>query len=157
MKKILTLCAALALAGCGTPTQNIAMAGAEAGNAIATYMLDTYGPGEIQALTDIAVDLPNVPLGKVSTAKQGFDQGELQRAQGTLTSPAGVKNQQLYDQFASALALFTNNQGSFSGGAETADMALLSQQGQNLALGIQNAINHYNGVQAGLKGGVAPP
>ena len=84
---ILGLSLAALLSGCAslTPQQKIALAGAESGNVYATYELGKATTPAAQvttvkALTDLATELPNIPLGKVSAFQIGALQAELDQA-----------------------------------------------------------------------------
>jgi hypothetical protein len=147
--KTLVVLGALPLVGCVfTPSQKIALAGAEAGNVYATYelsqaVLPATQAATVKALTDLATALPNIPLGKVSAFQLGALQGELQVAKANL-----ITNPQAEDQIISLISLIANNQGSLSGGVVTAEQAEVFGAFQNVATGITNAVQVFLGRQS---------
>lgn len=138
----LALLACALFAGCAgmSKEQQLALAGAESGNAYATYVL-TKAPDPaskalaVKALTDLAVELPNIPLGKVTAFQLGQLNGELQAAKANL-----ISNPQAENQIVSFISLVANNQGTLTGGIVTADQALVFGAFQNVATGIGNAV-----------------
>lgn len=155
-KKLLTLLA-LSLAavgfalcagtGCASMTtdQKIALAGAESGNIYATAELTKAATpaakqATIKALTDLATELPLIPLGKVSTFNIGALQAELANVHATLISNPAAANQ--IDSF---IALVANNQGTLTSGIVTTEQALVFGAFQNVATGITNAIQFAAG------------
>lgn len=140
-KLAIVFAAVLGLCGCSmTPQQGIALAGAESGNAYATYVLQKGGPSAVKALTDLVTELPQIPLGKVSAFNLGALQAELAQAKADL-----VTNPQASSQINSLISLVANNQGTLNGGIVTADQALVFAAFQNVANGIANAVQFYNG------------
>lgn len=130
------------LTGCSgmSQQQQIALAGAGSGNVYATYVLTqattpATKAAAIKALTDLAAELPQIPLGKVSTFQLGALQAELQQAKANL-----ITNPQAENQIGSFIALVANNQGTLTGGIVTADQALVFGAFQNVATGIGNAV-----------------
>jgi hypothetical protein len=146
---MIAIAGALVLAGCGTPTQQLAQAGASVGNLYAEYELNqsTNPTATVAALNDLAVNLPLIPLGKVSTYQQGVIQGELQAAKATLTS---TTPQKYVDAVASLIGLATTAPA--NSGLVDANMALAAQQASNVAYGITNYIKYWQGKNAGLGG-----
>jgi hypothetical protein len=149
MKFLLAILSILAFSACTiTPQQATALAGAAAGNVYATAKLNGATPATqaatIKALTDLETELPQIPLGKVSTYNLGALQAELVAVKATL-----ITDQSKASQIDSFIALVANNQGSLSGGIVTADQALVFGAFQNVATGIANAIQFYDG-QHGL-------
>lgn len=158
MKKLLLSLSALAvvifsavavvgIAGCASLSndQKIALAGAEAGNIYATAELTkAVTPAQkaatIQALTDLATELPQIPLGKVSTFQIGALQQELRNVKGTL-----LTNSESANQIDSFIALVANNQGTLTSGIVTTEQALVFGAFQNVATGITNAIQFAAG------------
>lgn len=149
---LLTVIAAIfslsSLSGCAmTPLQAQALAGAASGNAYATFELSKTTPATkdatVKALTDLATKLPLIPLGKVSAFDIGALQGELQVAKANL-----IKDSLAENQIDSLIALVANNQGSMSGGIVSADQALVFGAFQNVATGINNAVQVFLGRQS---------
>lgn len=130
-----------------TPSQKIALAGAESGNAYATFELTKTNAATqaatVKALTDLATKLPQIPLGKVSAFDLGALQGELQVAKANLITDPKAEN-----QIISLISLVSNNQGTLSGGVVTADQALVFGAFQNVATGITNAVQVFLGRQS---------
>jgi len=116
----------------------------ELGNGVATYVLDntTNQAGAVQALSDLAAILPGIALGQVSSAQLGVVNRELIAMQ-TLSA----SNQKVLDQIGSLIGLISNMQAAGGGGAVTPVQALLAASGNNVALGIENAIA-YKGLDA---------
>ena len=142
-KLIVLLCAGLmSLTACFTPSQQVALAGAEAGNAFATYELNKSGTAVIKGLTDIATNLPLIPYGKVSANELGVINAELSQVQGTQTSSS-----QLYSQVGSLISLVSQASAT-AGGNPTAEQGVLAAQAQDVANGITNAIAFYQGQQS---------
>lgn len=137
--------------GCvATPQQQIALAGAASGNAYATFELQkATTPAEagatVKALTDLAAEMPGIPLGKVSTKQLGALNAELQLAKISL-----IQNSKSSSQIDSLIALVSNNQGTLSGGIVTAQQAIVFGAFQNVASGITNALDFYSGQQSVL-------
>lgn len=154
MKKLLvsplTLCllaGAVILSACNSMSlqEKAALAGATAGNVYATYELGKAATpaaktAAISALTDLAAELPNIPLGKVSTFKLGALQAELAAAKADLVTNPAAQN-----QIGSLIALISNNQGTVSSGIVTADQTLVFGAFQNVATGITNAVQFAQG------------
>jgi hypothetical protein len=151
MNKSLLLTALLALAfvGCQlTPQQAIGLAGAESGNVYATAALNKAAtPADqaavVKAMTDLEAELPQIPLGKVSTYNIGALQAELAAVKATL-----ISDQAKASQIDSFIALVANNQGSLSGGIVTAQQAQVFAAFANVATGIGNAVQFYKGQHA---------
>ena len=142
--RFVALAAGFILCGCNmTPQQAQALAGAEAGNIYATWALNKSGASALKALTDLQSELPNIPLGKVSSFNIGALQAELKQAKIDLES-----NPQAQSQITSLIALVANNQGTLSGGIVTADQALVYAAFQNVATGIANAEQVWQGGQS---------
>lgn len=152
-KKIRSVLSVLVLAtlslgagGCAnTPQENIALAGAASGNAYATYELGkattpAATAATVKALTDLAAELPNIPLGKVSTFNLGALQAELKVAKANLITNVAAEN-----QIVSLIALVANNQGTLTSGIVTADQALVYGAFANVASGITNALQFAAG------------
>lgn len=133
------------LQGCATMSnsQKVALAGAEAGNAYATFELQKSGAAAVKALTDLAVELPNIPLGKVSAFQIGALQAELQVAKANLATNPTAEN-----QIISLASLVANNQGTLTSGIVTGEQALVFGAFQNVATGIANAVQVYLGQQS---------
>jgi len=137
----------------------IALGNAAAGNALGTFVLDKYGSVELKGLTDLATDLPLIPLGKVTPAELGALDTELQSyktavatvASTNPTAPvtSSTNAQQLLDQIISLIALVSNAMPSASGGIETADQALAAVYLSQWAAGIHNALGFYAGKTGG--------
>lgn len=139
---LLAISCLLAGAGCAgmSKEQEIALAGAASGNAYATYVLTKAATADqktaaVKALTDLAAELPNIPLGKVSAFQLGALQAELKQASADL-----ISNPQAENQIGSLISLVANNQGTLSGGIVTADQSLVFGAFQNVATGIGNAV-----------------
>ena len=149
---ILGLSLAALLSGCAslTPQQKIALAGAESGNVYATYELGKATTPAAQvttvkALTDLATELPNIPLGKVSAFQIGALQAELDQAKVNLITDPAKEN-----QIVSLISLVANNQGTLTNGVMTADQALVFGAFQNVATGITNGVQVFLGQQSVL-------
>lgn len=142
----IALCALAFWSGCAfTPGQTSALAGATAGNVYATNVLkNAVTPAQqaaaVKALTDLQNELPNIPLGKVSTFDLGALEAELQQAKANLISDEGSENQ--IDSF---IALVANNQGKLSGGVVTPEQAQIFAAFENVATGIGNAVQFWQG------------
>ena len=155
MKKLLSFVAGLVLAfslsSCAlSPSQQVALAGAEAGNAYATYALGQATTPAQQALVltglgDLASNLPLIPLGKVSPAKLGAINAELAAAKAAIGQSG---NSQLASQVGSLVSLVTTAQNNAYGSVVTADQALVAAACQNVSQGIMNAIAYWQGGQS---------
>lgn len=145
-KLLLTLAALALCAGCVTmtPTQNLALANAAAGNAYAIYVLDQNGAAAIPTLNTLAVQLPLIPQGKVSAHDLGVLQGQLQQTKGTISA----QNPKLSDQVASLLNLVAQAQVNAAGGNIDINQAILFAACQDVANGIQNGMAYWIGKQS---------
>lgn len=154
MKRILVL-APLILSACitMTPSQNIAFAGAAAGNAYAINLLNQRGESAVLTLKLLAEQLPLIPQGKVSAHDLGVLEGNLQLLKGTLSS----QNPKLADNVASIANLFAKAQVNAAGGNITLDQAALFAACQNFANGLQNGIDYWEGKQSVIPGPVPLP
>lgn len=152
-KLILAFSAILALTGCASlsPQQQIALAGAESGNVYATWALGKSGQAAVKALTDLQAELPQIPLGKVTAFNIGALQAELSQAKIDLQS-----NPQAESQITSFISLVANNQGTLSSGIVTADQAMVYGAFTNVASGINNAIQIWQGQQSVTNPTAAP-
>lgn len=147
LKIIATLCV-FSLGACFTPTQGIALATAEAGNAFASYVLTKNGAPAIKALTDLAAALPLIPQGKVSATQLGVINAELQVVQAQLgNTPA---NNQLYSQVGSLLSLVSQAAGA-AGGNATIETGAIIASCLDVQNGINNAIQFWQGQQSVTK------
>lgn len=146
--------AALTQVGCGTPVQQAAQVGAGAGDVYAEYELgrSTNTQATINALSDLATNLPNIPLGTVSSYEQGVIQGELNSAKAGIPPGSDPK---IANAIGSLIALATTAPA--GSGLVTADMALASQQASNIAYGINRYIKYWQGLQAGQGGARTTP
>lgn len=133
--------------GCATldPGQQIALANAAAGNAVATYLLGKNGAAAVQPLNDLAAKLPLIVEGKVTAYQLGQLNAELQGVQ----SGVSGTNQQLFDQAGSLIALISKSAADATGGALTPQQAVLLGYCQNVAQGIQNAVQYWQGGHGG--------
>lgn len=151
--------ACLGLAGCSlfsTPTQRIAMANAEAGNAYATYVLGKQGTPALKGLQDLANALPNIPLGKVSPNQLGVINAELQQTQSAITGSAtSSSTSQLYAQVGSLISLVSQSAAA-AGGNATAEAGVLVAQALDVQNGINNAIQFWQGQQSVLAPKASP-
>ena len=148
MKNALITVVFFLLTGCAiTPQQGAALASAESGNVYATWALGKSGQSAIKALTDLQNELPQIPLGKVTAFNIGSLQAELQQAKIDF-SKAG--NNQAVSQITSFISLVADNQGTLSGGIVTADQALVFAAFQNVANGIGNGVQTWQGQQSVL-------
>ena len=149
MKLMTTLLATLAVAlfaGCVTmtPTQNLALANAAAGNAYAIYVLDQNGAAAVPTLTLLATDLPLIPQGKVNAHDLGVLEGQLQKTKGTIAAT----NTKLADQVASLLNLVAQAQINAAGGNIDVNQAILFAACQDAANGINNGVAYWQGKQS---------
>jgi hypothetical protein len=123
-----------------------AEATAEAGNAVATWLLSKNGPSAVAGLTNLAQILPQIPLGKVTPFQLGATSAELSAINAQATAQSA--SQQLISQIGSLVSLVSSSQASSTGGPVTATQALLVGAAQNVALGIQNALGFFAGQQS---------
>jgi hypothetical protein len=132
----------------------VSLANAEAGNALAVYLYAKNGPSIVKGLTDLATDLPLIPLGKVTAGEFGALTAELQNyksavaassAAGEVVASPPVNLAQLLDQLISLISLVTSSFPSASGGLETLDQAVAVQYLGNWSAGITNALSFEAG------------
>lgn len=151
MKNRLQLLAALAaaslFAGCATldPGQQLALANAAAGNAVATYLLARNGASAVQPLHDLQTQLPLIVQGKVTPEQLGALNAELSGIKAGV--PAG--NQRLLDQIGSLVALVSQSASAATNGALTPQQAMLLGYAQNVSVGIDNAVRYWQGGHPG--------
>ena len=143
---LVALAAVAILAGCVTmtPTQNVALANAAAGNSYAIYVLDQNGAAAIPTLTLLATQLPLIPQGKVSSHDVGVLEGQLQQTKGTISA----QNPKLSDQVASLINLVAQAQVNAAGGNIDVNQAVLFAACQDVANGINNGVQYWEGVQS---------
>jgi hypothetical protein len=123
-----------------------AEATAEAGNALATFLLGKDGPSAIAGLTNLAAILPKIPIGGVSPFQLGAVSAQLNAINAKAT--AANASQQLISQIGSVIALVSNSEAAASGGNITVQQALLVAAAQNVSNGISNALGFYAGAQS---------
>lgn len=140
---VLGLPICLFVSSCKTPTQNAAIATAEAGNAYATYELGK-SVANLKGLQDLAAALPLMPLGKVSAEQLGVINAELTAALNTTAGGTQINN-----QIGSLIALVSQSEYS-AGGPETAEQGVLVAQATDVAGGILNGIQFWQGQQSVL-------
>lgn len=133
------------------PQVVLAQSTAEAGNAIATWLLAKEGSVCVAGLQALAAALPKIPVGGVTPFQLGAISAEVQAINAKAT--AANAGSQLLSQIGSLVALVSNEEAAASGGNVTVSQALLVAAGQNVANGILNAIGFWQGSQSVL----APP
>lgn len=131
-----------AFSGCTTPTQRVALASAEVGNAVATYVLGQHGATAVKGLQDLATALPQIPLGKVSPTQLGVINAELSQIQAS-AAEAGSAQSQLFSQVGSLISLVS--QSTAVSGNPTAETGLILAECIDVQNGIENAIQFWQG------------
>jgi hypothetical protein len=126
------------------PQTLIAQATSAAGNAVATLVLQKKGASAVAGLQALAVALPKIPVGGVSPFQMGAISAQIQQATSLTTDPA------LTAQIGSFLALIATTEAAATGGDITATQALLVASAQNLANGVNNAVQFFLGEQSVL-------
>lgn len=123
-----------------------AEATAEAGNAVATWLLGKEGSSAITGLTNLAAILPKIPIGGATPFQIGAVSAQLQ-AINSKVQAANAGNA-LLNQVASLVALVSNSEAAASGGNITVTQALLVAAAQNVSNGISNALGFFAGAQS---------
>jgi hypothetical protein len=151
MKNMLVLLvAALGLAfvaGCGTPSQNIATANYLAGNAFATKKLSD-NPATLKGLQDLAAALPTLATGKITPFQMGVLNAELQPLQAA--AMADPKNAAAYNQVGSLISAAIQANAGVTGALPNANTAIVGAALTDFALGIQHGIDFWSGQQSVL-------
>ena len=106
-----------------------AQATAEAGNAVATWLLAKEGASAVTGLTK---------LGVISAEIQGINS----------KATTGGGSADLLNQIGSLISLVSTSEAAASGGAVTATQALLVGVALNVQLGINNALGFFAGSQS---------
>jgi len=136
---------ALAFAGCGTPTQNIATGTFLAGNAFATYELQ-QSPKNLKGLTDLSAALPQIISGKVTPFQMGVLNAELQPL--AAAASAQPANATAFNQIGALISAAVQANVSAGGGVPTMNDAIATAALQDFALGIQHGIAFWQGQQS---------
>lgn len=123
-----------------------AEATAEAGNAVATWLLGKEGAPAITGLTNLAAILPKIPIGGATPFQIGAVSAQLQAINAKATAAAAQTS--LLNQIASLVALVSNSEAAASGGNITVTQALLVAAAQNVSNGISNALGFFAGAQS---------
>jgi hypothetical protein len=123
-----------------------AQATAEAGNAVATWLLAKEGASAVTGLTNLAAALPKIPVGGLTPFQLGVISEEIQGINSKATTGGGSAD--LLNQIGSLISLVSTSEAAASGGAVTATQALLVGVALNVQLGINNALGFFAGSQS---------
>jgi hypothetical protein len=130
------------------PQVIFAGATAEAGNALATWLLGKNGAASVSGLQNLAANLPLIPVGKVTPFNLGVISAQLSAINSAATSQNA--DAKFLSQIGSVIALVSNEEAAASGGNITTSQAVLVAAATNVANGINNALGFFEGQQSVL-------
>jgi hypothetical protein len=126
------------------PQTLLAQATSAAGNIIATFVLNKQGAAAIPTLQNLASQLPQIPVGKITPNQAGVLAAQIQGVASLTTATDTL----VASNLGSLAALVTNSAASATSGDVTVTQALLVGAAQNFATGINNAIQFYQGYES---------